>query len=126
MKLFLKKRSVIILACLVSVVVIFILAHCMKEYSITGTYSAGCEPDANNIYMVLHYNEEFTIYNQEKVLANGHFEPVNQKNKSDIYCLISEDNAKVGHVFHDKNQILLLGFDGNDVLLTKISRNPIY
>lgn len=126
MKFRLKTRSIIILACLVSVVVIFILAHCMKEYSITGTYSAGFEPDKKNIYMVLHYNEEFTIYNQEKVLANGHFEPVTQKNKSNIYCLISEDNAKVGHVFHDKNQVLLLGFEGKDVLLTKISQNPIY
>lgn len=125
MKFLHKKIYIIIFVFLVSTISMVILYYYMLEYSITGTYSAGYEPDVHNIYLVL-YNEKFTIYNRENLLVNGRFEPINQKNNSNVYCLISEDNIEVGHILHDKNKIILLGYEGNDVSLNKISQNPVY
>lgn len=82
-----KKRFVlaIILLILFSAMVLLI-NYITISYNLSGTYSAGNEPDKENMYVVLK-DEKFTIYHQEKVLESGLFEKINLNTKSDIYKL---------------------------------------
>lgn len=90
-----------------------------------GTYSAGNEPDKDNIYIVLK-DEKFTIYDQEKILESGRLEKINLYNKWDIYKLVSGENTRVGYIVHDKNYVILLDFRSMDLSLKKISTSAIY
>lgn len=121
-----KKRFVlaIILLILFSAMVLLI-NYITISYNLSGTYSAGNEPDKENMYVVLK-DEKFTIYHQEKVLESGLFEKINLNTKSDIYKLSSAENNSVGYMIHDKNHIILLGFMNMDFSLKKISQSAIY
>lgn len=104
---------------------VLLINYITISYNLSGTYSAGNEPDKENISVVLK-DEKFTIYNQEKVLEIGLFEKINLNTKSDIYKLSSAENNSVGYMIHDKNHIILLGFMNMDFSLKKISQSAIY
>lgn len=120
MKTFLK-----VTALLFAAMVIFLLGHFTTiHHSLTGTYSAGNEPDPRNVYVVLHADESFMIYDQDAVLASGHYEAAAQE--AQVYTLIDEANEKVGYVVQDGKQIVLLGVGDTDQVLEKISDDAIY
>ena len=120
MKTFLK-----VTALLLAAMVIFLLGHFTTiHHSLSGTYSAGNEPDPRNAYVVLHADESFMIYDQDAVLVGGHYEAVAQKKY--VYALIDEANEKVGYVVQEGKQILLLGVGDTDQVLEKISDDAIY
>lgn len=120
MKTFLK-----VIALLLAAMVIFLLGHFTTlHYNLSGTYSAGNEPDPRNVYVVLHADESFMIYDQDAVLARGHYEAVAQKEY--VYALIDEAGAKVGYVVQDGERILLLGVGDTDQVLEKISDDALY
>lgn len=120
MKTFLK-----VIALLLAAMVIFLLGHFTTlHYNLSGTYSAGNEPDPRNVYVVLHADESFMIYDQDAVLVSGHYEAAAQE--AQVYALIDEANEKVGYVVQDGKQIVLLGVGDNDQVLEKISGDALY
>ena len=120
MKTFLK-----VTALLFAAMVIFLLGHFTTiHHSLSGTYSAAAAPDPRNAYVVLHADESFIIYDQDAVLASGHYEAVAQKEY--VYALIDEAGAKVGYVVQDGKQIVLLGVGDTDQVLEKISDDALY
>lgn len=123
-----KKKSIVIVIILlltISLSILVLIHYTTTSYSLSGTYSAGNEPDKDNIYIVLK-DENFTIYNQEKTLESGLLEKINLYNKSDIYKLVSGENTRVGYIVHEKNNIILLDFRSMDLSLEKISTSAIY
>ncbi|MDO5589642.1 MAG: hypothetical protein Q4F98_01095 [Lachnospiraceae bacterium] len=90
-----------------------------------GTYSAGNEPNNDNVCMVIK-NKEFTLYDQDRVLDSGSVKKINLNNTLDVYELVSEDNTRTGYVVPDKNRIVLLGFKDTVLSLKKISREAMY
>ena len=66
----------------------------------------------------------FTIYDQNAVRASGRCEVVAQD--EDVYALVDDAGGKVGYVVQKGEQILLLGFDGTEQLLEKISDDALY
>lgn len=120
MKTFLK-----VTALLLAAMVIFLLGHFTTlHYNLSGTYSAGNEPDPRNVYVVLHADEGFMIYDQDAVLVSGHYEAVAQKEY--VYALIDEAGAKVGYVVQDGERILLLGWGDTEQTLEKVSDDALY
>lgn len=120
MKTFLK-----VTALLLAAMVIFLLGHFTTlYYNLSGTYSAGNEPDPQNVYVVLHADESFMIYDQDAVLVSGHYEAAAQE--AQVYALIDEANEKVGYVVQDGKQIVLLGVGDTDQVLEKISDDALY
>ncbi|HHW94920.1 MAG TPA: hypothetical protein GX736_03190 [Mogibacterium sp.] len=97
----------------------------ISSYSLSGTYSAGNEPDNDNRYMVIK-GDEFILYDQQKIIEDGSISEINLNNQSNIYRLISKDNTMVGYIVHDKDYIVLLDFNGTDYSLKKISANAIF
>lgn len=124
-----KKKFVIVMILLLtvalSILALIHLHHAAASYRLSGTYSAGNEPDKNNIYVVLK-DENFTIYNQEEILESGLLKKINLYNQSDIYQLVSGENTKIGYMVHDKNVIILLDFRSMDLPLKKISTDAMY
>lgn len=119
MKTFLK-----VTALLFAAMVIFLLGHFTTiHHSLTGTYGSGT-PDARSIYVVLDADDRFTIYDQNAVRASGHCEAVAQD--EDVYALVDDAGGKVGYVVQEGEQIFLLGFDGTEQLLEKISDDALY
>lgn len=105
--------------------VIFLLGHFTTiHYNLSGTYSAGNEPDPRNVYVVLHADESFMIYDQDAVLVSGHYEAAAQE--AQVYALIDEANEKVGYVVQEGEQIVLLGVGDTDQVLEKISDDALY
>lgn len=120
MKTFLK-----VTALLFAAMVIFLLGHFTTiHHSLSGTYSAAAAPDPRNAYVVLHADESFMIYDQDAVLASGHYEAVAQKEY--VYALIDEAGAKVGYVVQDGERILLLGWGDTEQTLEKVSDDALY
>lgn len=116
----LSKLAVIVLAA----IGIFLLGHFTTiHHSLTGTYGSGT-PDARSIYVVFDADDCFTIYDQNAVRASGHCEAVAQD--EDVYALVDDAGGKVGYVVQKGEQILLLGFDGTEQLLEKISDDAFY
>ena len=114
-----------VIALLLAAMVIFLLGHFTTlHYNLSGTYSAGNEPDPRNVYVVLHADESFMIYDQDAVLVSGHYEAAAQE--AQVYALIDEANEKVGYVVQDGKQIVLLGVGDNDQVLEKISGDALY
>lgn len=97
----------------------------MLSYDFEGTYSAGNEPNSDNVCMVIK-NKEFTLYDQDKVLDSGSVKEINLNDTLDIYELVSKDNTRTGYVVYDRNQIVLLDFRGMILSLKKISREAMY
>ena len=120
-----KKLFVISVFLLLVLLIIIVVHYKMMTYSLSGTYSAGNEPDKDNIYMVIK-NGNFTLYNQEKILESGSIEEYNLNSKFNIYKLVSRKDTTVGYIVHDKKSIILLDFKGMDFLLKKTSTNAIY
>lgn len=119
MKTFLK-----VTALLFAAMVIFLLGHFTTiHHSLTGTYGSGT-PDVRSIYVVLDADDCFTIYDQNAVRASGRCEAVAQD--EDVYALVDDAGGKVGYVVQKGEQILLLGFDGTEQLLEKISDDALY
>lgn len=116
---------------LITLLIIFILSvigvgiYKTLSYSLEGTYSAGNEPDDKNIYLVLK-NQEFTVYDQDKILASGSIKKIDFNHTDDIYELISNDNTRSGYVIHNEKYIVLLGFQNMNFPLEKISKEAIY
>ena len=111
-------------ALLLAAIGIFLLGHFTTiHHSLTGTYGSGT-PDARSIYVVLDADDRFTIYDQNAVRASGHCEAVAQD--EDVYALVDDAGGKVGYVVPKGEQILLLGFDGTEQLLEKISDDALY
>lgn len=120
MKTFLK-----VAALLLAAMVIFLLGHFTTiHHSLSGTYSAAAAPDPRNAYVVLHADESFMIYDQDAVLASGHYEAAAQE--AQVYALIDEANEKVGYVVQDGKKIVLLGVGDTDQVLEKISDDALY
>ena len=81
------KKVVKIIGVIVAAIGIFMLGHFTTlHYSPLGTYSAGNEPDINNLYVVLQ-QDRFTIYNQAGVREDGSYETIEKDNDSGIYAL---------------------------------------
>lgn len=119
MKTFLK-----VIALLLAAMAIFLLGHFTTiHHSLTGTYGSGT-PDVRSIYVVLDADDRFTIYDQNAVRASGRCEAVAQD--EDVYALVDDAGGKVGYVVQKGEQILLLGFDGTEQLLEKISDDALY
>lgn len=116
---------------LITLLIIFILSvigigiYKNLSYSLEGTYSAGNEPDDKNIYLVLK-NHEFTVYDQDKILASGSIKKVDFNHTGDIYELVSNDNTRSGYVIHNEKYIVLLSFQDMNFSLKKISKKAIY
>lgn len=121
-----KIKTIVKLAVLVLVgMALFLLGHFTTiHHSLTGTYSAGNEPDARSIYVVLDADDGFTIYDQNAVRASGRCEAVTQD--EDVYALVEDNGEKIGYVVQKGAQILLLGFDDTEQLLEKISDDALY
>ena len=120
MKTFLKGTALLIAA-----IVIFLAGHFTTiHHSLTGTYSAGNEPDLRNVYVVLHADQSFMVYDQEAALASGQYEAVSQD--EDVYALIDETGDKVGYVVQDGKRIVLLGINDTEQILEKISDDAMY
>ncbi len=118
------KRIGKILLCLILIVSVFLLGHSTTIYhSLEGTYSAGNEPDKNNIHLAIGY-KQFELYDQNSILAFGRFERIEVDSNLKIYSLISNENAKIGYILQDKDRIILLNFKGQDIVLKKVSKNP--
>ncbi|MEE0434002.1 MAG: hypothetical protein UDB11_01160 [Peptococcaceae bacterium] len=111
--------------CIVVLVVVFMLGHFTSiHYSLEGTYSAGNEPDKNNIYLAVGH-EKFEMYSQERILASGRYENIVQDSDLNIYSLLSNESAKIGYIVQGKDHIILLNAEGQDLLLEKVSKAPI-
>lgn len=118
------------LFCIVISVILIIFVMTLKfskmlSYDFEGTYSAGNEPNSDNVCMVIK-NKEFTLYDQDKVLDSGSVKEINLNDTLDIYELVSKDNTRTGYVVYDRNQIVLLDFRDMILSLKKISREAMY
>lgn len=119
------KNIVKFTALLLAGIALFLLGHFTTiHHSLTGTYSAGNEPDPRSIYMVIGVDDDFTIYDQNAVRASGRCEAVAQDD--DVYALVEDTGEKIGYVVQEGEQILLLGFDDVEQLLEKISDDALY
>lgn len=111
---------------LIAAIGIFMLGHFTTlHYSPLGTYSAGNEPDINNLYVVLQ-QDRFTIYNQAGVREDGSYETIEKDNDSGIYALTADDQTNVGYIVQDKKRLTLLGFRDMAVPLEKIDDSAIF
>ena len=118
------KNIVMFAALLLAGIALFLLGHFTTiHHSLTGTYGSGT-PDVRSIYVVLDADDCFTIYDQNAVRASGRCEAVAQD--EDVYALVDDAGGKVGYVVQKGEQILLLGFDGTEQLLEKISDDALY
>lgn len=118
------KNIVTVAALLLAGIALFLLGHFTTlHHSLTGTYGSGT-PDVRSIYVVLDADDCFTIYDQNAVRASGRCEAVAQD--EDAYALVDDAGGKVGYVVQKGEQILLLGFDGTEQLLEKISDDALY
>lgn len=118
------------LFCIIISVILIIFVMTLKfskmlSYDFEGTYSAGNEPNSDNVCMVIK-NKEFTLYDQDKVLDSGSVKEINLNDTLDIYELVSKDNTRTGYVVYDRNQIVLLDFRDMILSLKKISREAMY
>lgn len=111
---------------LIAAIGIFMLGHVTTlHYSPLGTYSAGNEPDINNLYVVLQ-QDRFTIYNQAGVREDGSYETIEKDNDSGIYALTADDQTTIGYIVQDKKRLTLLGFRDTAVQLEKIDDSAIF
>ena len=111
---------------LIAAIGIFMLGHFTTlHYSPLGTYSAGNEPDINNLYVVLQ-QDRFTIYNQAGVREDGSYETIERDNDSGIYALTADDQTTIGYIVQDKKRLTLLGFQDTAVPLEKIDDSAIF
>lgn len=111
---------------LIAAIGIFMLGHFTTlHYSPLGTYSAGNEPDINNLYVVLQ-QDRFTIYNQAGVREDGSYETIEKDNDSGIYALTADDQTTIGYIVQDKKRLTLLGFQDTAVPLEKIDDSAIF
>ena len=111
---------------LIAAIGIFMLGHFTTlHYSPLGTYSAGNEPDINNLYVVLQ-QDRFTIYNQAGVREDGSYETIEKDNDSGIYALTADDQTTIGYIVQDKKRLTLLGFQDTAVPLEKIDDRAIF
>lgn len=118
------KNIVTFAALLLAGIALFLLGHFTTiHHSLTGTYGSGT-PDVRSIYVVLDADDCFIIYDQNAVRASGRCEAVAQD--EDVYALVDDAGGKVGYVVQKGEQILLLGFDGTEQLLEKISDDALY
>lgn len=118
------------LFCIIISVILIIFVMTLKfskmlSYDFEGTYSAGNEPNSDNVCMVIK-NKEFTLYDQDKVLDSGSVKEINLNDTLDIYELVSKDNTRTGYVVYDRNQIVLLDFRDMILSLKKISKEAMY
>lgn len=120
------KKVVKIIGVIVAAIGIFMLGHFTTlHYSPLGTYSAGNEPDINNLYVVLQ-QDRFTIYNQAGVREDGSYETIEKDNDSGIYALTADDQTTVGYIVQDKKRLTLLDFRDMAVPLEKIDDSAIF
>lgn len=120
------KKVVKIIGVIVAAIGIFMLGHFTTlHYSPLGTYSAGNEPDINNLYVVLQ-QDRFTIYNQAGVREDGSYETIEKDNDSGIYALTADDQTTVGYIVQDKKRLTLLDFRDMAVQLEKIDDSAIF
>lgn len=120
------KKVVKIIGVIVAAIGIFMLGHFTTlHYSPLGTYSAGNEPDINNLYVVLQ-QDRFTIYNQAGVREDGSYETIEKDNDSGIYALTANDQTTVGYIVQDKKRLTLLDFQDTAVPLEKIDDSAIF
>ena len=111
---------------LIAAIGIFMLGHVTTlHYSPLGTYSAGNEPDINNLYVVLQ-QDRFTIYNQAGVREDGSYEIIERDNDSGIYALTADDQTTIGYIVQDKKRLTLLDFRDMAVQLEKIDDSAIF
>lgn len=111
---------------LIAAIGIFMLGHFTTlHYSPLGTYSAGNEPDINNLYVVLQ-QDRFTIYNQAGVREDGSYETIEKDNDSGIYALTANDQTTIGYIVQDKKRLTLLGFQDTAVQLEKVDDSAIF
>lgn len=111
---------------LIAAIGIFMLGHFTTlHYSPLGTYSAGNEPDINNLYVVLQ-QDRFTIYNQAGVREDGSYETIERDNDSGIYALTADDQTTIGYIVQDKKRLTLLGFQDTAVQFEKIDDSAIF
>lgn len=115
--------TTILLICVVYT--LFVAAFIQLPYNISGTYGIVGEPNKNNIYLVLK-DENFVVYNQEKVLEEGTYQPISTEKENNIYKLISDEQTVAGYIVSNRKQIVLLGFEELCVSLEKISGYSIY
>ncbi|MEE0509943.1 MAG: hypothetical protein UDG94_01790 [Peptococcaceae bacterium] len=120
------RKVVKIVGVIVAAIGIFMLGHVTTlHYSPLGTYSAGNEPDINNLYVVLQ-QDRFTIYNQAGVHEEGNYEPIEKDNDTGIYALTVDDQTTIGYIVQDKKRLTLLGFRDTTVQLEKIDDSAIF
>lgn len=120
------KKVVKIIGVIVAAIGIFMLGHFTTlHYSPLGTYSAGNEPDINNLYVVLQ-QDRFTIYNQAGVREDGSYETIERDNDSGIYALTANDQTTIGYIVQDKKRLTLLDFRDMAVQLEKIDDSAIF
>lgn len=120
------RKVVKIIGVIVAAIGIFMLGHVTTlHYSSLGTYSAGNEPDINNLYVVLQ-QDRFTIYNQAGVREDGNYETIEKDNDSGIYALTADDQTTIGYIVQDKKRLTLLGFRDTAVQLEKIDDSAIF
>ena len=120
------KKVVKIIGVIVAAIGIFMLGHFTTlHYSPLGTYSAGNEPDINNLYVVLQ-QDRFTIYNQAGVREDGSYETIEKDNDSGIYALTADDQTTIGYIVQDKKRLTLLDFRDMAVQLEKIDDSAIF
>lgn len=120
------RKVVKIIGVIVAAIGIFMLGHFTTlHYSPLGTYSAGNEPDINNLYVVLQ-QDRFTIYNQAGVREDGSYETIEKDNDSGIYALTADDQTTIGYIVQDKKRLTLLGFRDMAVQLEKIDDTAIF
>lgn len=120
------RKVVKIIGVIVAAIGIFMLGHVTTlHYSPLGTYSAGNEPDINNLYVVLQ-QDRFTIYNQAGVHEEGNYEPIEKDNDTGIYALTVDDQTTIGYIVQDKKRLTLLGFRDMAVQLEKIDDSAIF
>lgn len=111
---------------LIAAIGIFMLGHVTTlHYSPLGMYSAGNEPDINNLYVVLQ-QDRFTIYNQAGVREDGSYETIERDNDSGIYALTADDQTTIGYIVQAKKRLTLLGFQDTAVQLEKIDDSAIF
>lgn len=120
------KKVVKIIGVIVAAIGIFMLGHFTTlHYSPLGTYSAGNEPDINNLYVVFQ-QDRFTIYNQAGVREDGSYETIERDNDSGIYALTANDKTTIGYIVQDKKRLTLLGFQDTAVQFEKIDDSAIF
>lgn len=123
-----KKKSICISILLLLLLILSVTGlkfYQSRSEGLDGTYSAGNEPDDNNIYLTLK-DGNFTVYDQNQILASGSVKETDSDHTGDVYELISKDNTRAGYIVHNKKQMVLLGFQDIDYSLERISKEAIY